>query len=146
MGSTRSRWTTRRRRRPALLTGLLRIALGAAVLLAGVVTVAMVDANWRFSRLQTSASTRVLSAPFELRHGLSLDQRDLTERLRRLGYQAVKTQPTRPGEYSRRFRSVDIYLNAFEYPDGPAPPKLVRVRLRFGRISRIGVIPLASFR
>ena len=137
MASGRSRSRARRRRRPSFLAGLFKLGLGLIVLLAGILTVAFVDANWRFSRLSRTTSTRVFSAPFVLEEGRYVERRDLTERLSRLGYRTVQGEPTRPGEYSRRFRSYDIYLNAFDYPDGPSEAALVRIRMGFGHVSQI---------
>jgi penicillin-binding protein 1B len=138
MGTSRSRTSARRKRRRRIpFAGLLKLALGSLVLLAGVLTVAFIDANWRFSRLGIVAPTRVLSAPFNLEDGLMLDRRDLAERLTRLGYRTARGSPQAPGEFSRRFRAFDIYLNGFDYPDGRAEPTLVRVRLGFGRVTRV---------
>ena len=125
----------RRTAPPPWLRWGLRLALSGSVLLAGILTVAFVDANWRFSRLEAAAPVRLFSSPFLLTKGLALGRDDLTERLARLGYRQVEGHPQIPGEFSRRFRGYEIHLNAFDYPEGPAEALPVRVRLGFGRVS-----------
>ncbi len=137
MGSNRSRSKTRRHPGLSLLGIVVRAGAGVAVLLAGILTVAVIDANVRFSKLQGTSSTQVYSAPYVLERGVYLSRDALTERLDRLGYRFVDGAPARPGEYTRRFRSLDVYLNGFEYPEGPAPPALVRIRTGFGHVTRV---------
>jgi penicillin-binding protein 1B len=115
----------------------LRLALAAAVVLAGLLTVAFIDANIRFAHLEAAAPARVYSAPFVLADGVTLSRDDLAERLGRLGYRRVEGRPKTPGEYSTRFRTWEIYLNAFDYPEGRVAEHPVRVRLSFGRVSHV---------
>lgn len=122
---------------PPLWRWGLRAALAGSVLLAGILTVAFIDANWRFARLEAAAPVRLYSSPFVLARGLALGRDDLTERLVRLGYRQVDGHPKVPGEFSRRFRGYEIHLNAFDYPEGPVQALPVRVRLGFGRVSGI---------
>src|SRR5882724_2038989 len=84
--------------RPALRY-LLRGVIGSAVVPAGVLTVAFVDANWRFAHLEAAAPARIYSAPFVLAKGLALRREELTERLGRLGYRQVEGHPATPGEF-----------------------------------------------
>jgi penicillin-binding protein 1B len=116
---------------------LLRLALAAALVVAGGLTVACIDANWRFAHLEAAAPARVYSAPFVLKDGVAISRDDLSERLVRLGYRKVEGHPTTPGEFSTRFRSFEIYLNSFEYPEGRSREMPVRVRLGFGRVGHI---------
>jgi penicillin-binding protein 1B len=122
---------------PRSLRYLLRGMIGSAVVLAGVLSVAFVDANWRFAHLEAAAPARIFSAPFVLTKGLALRREELTERLGRLGYRSVEGHPTTPGEFSRRFRGYEILLNAFDYPEGRAEATPLRVKLSFGRVGRL---------
>ena len=114
---------------------LLRLALGTAVVLAGVLTVAFIDANWRFHRMEAAAPARLFSAPFTLADGVALRRDDLIERLTRLGYRKVEGHPKTPGEFSQRFRSFEVYLNAFDYPEGRAEALPLRVKIGSRRVN-----------
>jgi penicillin-binding protein 1B len=127
----------RRLARPAFY-----VALAAAVLLAGLLSVAFVDANWRFAHLEAAAPARIFSASYPLQEGRGLAREDLFERLARLGYRRVEGHPTIPGEYSQRFRALEIYLNAFDYPEGRSEARAVRVKLSSDRVR--GVEDLSS--
>jgi penicillin-binding protein 1B len=116
---------------------LLRLGLALALVLAGLLTLAFIDGNWRFDHLEAAAPARVFSAPFLLAEDVAIAREDLQERLSRLGYRKVEGHPGTPGEYSVRFRSCEIYLNAFEYPWGKTEATPLRVRTSFGRIGSI---------
>jgi penicillin-binding protein 1B len=115
----------------------LRLALAVSLVVAGMLTVAFIDANIRFAHLEAAAPARVFSAPFVLADDVVLSKEDLAERLARLGYRRVEGRPASPGEYATRFRTWEIYLNAFDYPEGRLPEHPVRVRLSFGRVGRV---------
>jgi len=125
-----------------MIRWLFRLALAVALALAGVLTVAFVDANWRFAHLEAAAPARVFSAPFALAEGTPVRRDDLLERLGRLGYRRVEGHPQTPGEYAVRFRSYEIFLNAFDYPEGRFPETPVRIRVGFGQ--RIGGVDHAE--
>jgi penicillin-binding protein 1B len=116
---------------------LLRVGVALALVLAGLLTIAFIDANWRCAHLEAAALARVFSAPFVLTEDTTVDRRDLEERLRRLGYRRVEGHPTTPGEFSTRFRTFEIYLNAFDYPEGRVEALPVRVKISFGRVSHV---------
>jgi penicillin-binding protein 1B len=116
---------------------LLRIGLALALVLAGLLTLAFIDGNWRFAHMEAAAPARVFSAPFVMAEDVAIDRDNLQERLDRLGYRKVEGHPATPGEYSVRFRSTEIYLNAFEYPSGKTEATPVRVKTTFGRVSHI---------
>ena len=116
---------------------LLRLGLALALVLAGLLTLAFIDGNWRFAHLEAAAPARVFSAPFLLAEDVAIAREDLQERLARLGYRKVEGHPGTPGEYSVRFRSCEIYLNAFEYPWGKTEATPLRVKTSFGRVSQI---------
>nr|MBP7149683.1 transglycosylase domain-containing protein [Acidobacteriota bacterium] len=50
--------------------------------------------------------TRVLSAPYPVTMGRTVEELELDQRLERLGYTRVKARPTRPGEY---FHGTEVY-------------------------------------
>ncbi len=125
-----------------MIRWLFRLALAVSLALAGVLTVAFVDANWRFAHLEAAAPARVFSAPFALAEGTPVGRDDLLERLGRLGYRRVEGHPQTPGEYAVRFRAYEIFLNAFDYPEGRFPETPVRVRVGFGQ--RIGEVKHAE--
>ena len=105
---------SRRRPRAASISRfLLRSALALTLILAGALSIAFIDANWRFARRGSAAPVRLYSAPFLLRDGVAVTQADLAERLSRLGYRKLEGRPRTPGEYSQRFRSFEIALNRF---------------------------------
>ncbi|HEV8700523.1 MAG TPA: PBP1A family penicillin-binding protein [Candidatus Polarisedimenticolia bacterium] len=116
---------------------LLRLGLAVALVLAGLLTLAFIDGNWRFAHMEAAAPARVFSAPFVLAEDVAIVRDDLQERLGRLGYRKVEGHPATPGEYSVRFRSTEIYLNAFEYPWGKTEATPLRVKTSFGRVSHI---------
>src|SRR5262245_49133659 len=116
---------------------LLRAGLAVALVLAGLLTLACIDANWRFSHMEAAAPARVFSAPFVLSDGVAVVREDLQERLARLGYRKIDGHPGMPGEYSTRFRALEIYLNAFDYPAGKVEATPVRVKIGFGHVGRV---------
>ncbi len=116
---------------------LLRVGLVLALVLAGLLTIAAVDANWRFAHLEAAAPARVFSAPFALSDGTPITREDLQERLGRLGYHQVEGHPGTPGEYSTHFRSFEVFLNAFDYPEGRTEAMPLRVKIGFGHIGRV---------
>ncbi|MGH9798363.1 MAG: hypothetical protein ACRD5D_09445, partial [Candidatus Polarisedimenticolia bacterium] len=115
----------------------LRAGIAAGLVMAGLLTVAFIDANIRFARMEAAAPARVFSAPFVLAEGVPLSREELSERLDRLGYRRVAKHPAVPGEYATRFRSFEIHLNAFDYPEERSPEIPVRVRIGFGRVTGV---------
>src|SRR5437867_3080718 len=108
-------------RRRGVRRGFLIVPLAFAVVLAGALSVAFLDANWRFARHGPPAPVRIYSVAFPLHEGVALTPGDLVERLGRLGYRRVDSHPATPGEYARRFRGWEIALNRFDGPHGPVP-------------------------
>ena len=135
MTSDRRETSVMRRLVPSRL--LLRAGLAIALVLAALLTLACLDANWRFARLEAAAPARVFSAPFVLAEGVAVTREDLMERLGRLGYRKVDGHPATPGQYSVRFRALEVYLNAFDYPTGKVEATPVRVKIGFGHVGRI---------
>ena len=132
----RRRAAATRRRHPgweSVFRVVLKTALGATAVLLGVLTVAFIDANWRFAHQEASSPARIYTAPHVLTDGLAVVRSDLADRLKRLGYRQVDRPVEAPGEFRSRFRSFEIYLNSFDFADGPAPAMRVRLPLRFGR-------------
>jgi len=116
---------------------LLKLVIGGGIVLAGVFSFVLIDVNWRFARLEAAAQARVFSAPYVMTEDLPVDRADLAERLTRLGYRKVNGAPLTPGEYAIRFHTFDIYLNEFDYPEGRAEARRVRVKTGFGRVGNI---------
>ncbi len=137
MPRTRRARGTRRRRAAPRGRLALRLALACGLVLAGALTVAFLDANWRFASSGPPPPIRLYSASFEMRGDRPLASADLTERLTRLGYRRVEGRPRTPGEFTQRFRSFEIYLNRFDHPDGAVEPYPMRVHLSSGRIARL---------
>src|SRR5258706_7646147 len=65
---------------------LLRLGLAVALVLAGLLTLAFIDGNWRFAHMEAAAPARVYSAPFVLAEDVAVVREDLQERLSRLRY------------------------------------------------------------
>jgi penicillin-binding protein 1B len=123
-------WRARRR-------WLLLAPFAFLVAFAGALSVAFLDANWRFSHHGPPPAARLFSAPFPLREGEPLEPADLVERLSRLGYRKVDRHPSVPGEYSRRFRGFEIALNRYDGPEGPVEARTVRVHIGGGRLGDV---------
>jgi penicillin-binding protein 1B len=135
MATVRRQAGVKRRIDPIRL--LLRAGLAVSLVLAGLLTLACIDANWRFAHLEAAAPARVFSAPFVLADGVAVGRDDLQERLARLGYRKIEGHPSTPGEYAVRFRALEIFLNAFVYPTGKVEAALLHVKIGFGRVGRI---------
>jgi len=132
------RRTAKRRARSSSRRALLWWGpLAFLVVLAGALSIAFVDANWRFSRQGPPPPVRVLSVPFAIKDGMRLSREDLVDRLKRLGYRQVEGRPSTPGEYALRFRAVEIARNRFDGPAGPVDPLTVRVRLGSSRVGNV---------
>ena len=65
--------------------------------------------------LGVAFSTRIYSAPHELRSGAPADLPGLLERLARLDYRETRL-PAAPGEYRRQGAAVEVYLRGFRSP------------------------------
>jgi penicillin-binding protein 1B len=133
-GESGGRHRRKRRRSGPIYRFLLKATIASALVLAGFLSVAVVDVNLRFGYRQTPDPIRIYSSPFRLAPGIVLRAADLSERLSRLGYRKVAGHPATPGEYGVRSGTFTIGLNAFDYPEGPAGPITVRVRLRSDRV------------
>ncbi len=103
----------------ALVTVLLTVALGAYLFhLDRLITETFEGRRW-------SVPAQVYAAPLEVYPGSDLTLAELTEELRRLGYTAHANLPA-PGTYARRGASLDIYLRAFEFLEGPRASQRIR--------------------
>src|SRR5258706_15926998 len=58
---------------------LLRLGLAVALVLAGLLTLAFIDGNWRFAHMEAAAPARVYSAPFVLAEDVAVVREDLPE-------------------------------------------------------------------
>ncbi len=139
-GKRRTPGGQRRRRRPGpgrFARFLIKAGIAVAFVLAGFLTVAVVDVNWRFTHRENPTPIRIFSAPLNLAKGVIMPRDDLRERLRRLGYRQVNGHPATPGEYGRRQGTFTIFLNAFDYPGEPLEAVPLRVRISSGVVRRV---------
>ena len=128
----------RRRRGPGLFTRILiKLSIAGILVLAGFLTVAVIDVNWRFTHRETPTPIRIFSASLDLSEGAIVPARDLVRRLTRLGYRQVSGHPATPGEFSRRTGTFTIFLNTFVYPEGEVEGSTVRLRLGTDRVRRV---------
>lgn len=106
------------------------LVLGAAVLL-----YLYVEVTTRFEGRLWKLPSRVYSDRLVLRVGSAVPPGALVDRLDRSGY--VEDDPTRPGVYSKRGETLEVYLRAFEAPWGRLEPRRLRMRLRGGKVVSI---------
>ena len=107
----------RARKRGGLFSFLSASALAALLAAAAVVFVA----ERKLSRmvvngLGVSFSTRIYSAPFRLREGVSPTPERFIRRLERLGY-TTAARPQRPGEYEHAGADLQVWLRSFKTPE-----------------------------
>ena len=90
----------------------------------------------RFESREQEAPTRVYGRAVRLDGGTLLPANEIVERLKRLGYRAVKTEPKNPGEY-RTGSTLAVHLRPFEAPGGEVPARSVTIHHSGKRISRV---------
>ena len=137
MGKTtrESRSKKKRRRR----TGRIRLAAGILVPLtvlgAAVFLYEYVEVTSRFEGRLWKLPSRVYSDHLVLRVGSQVPPRALTRRLDRSGY--AERTPSRPGLYSYRGGTLDVYLRAFDAPWGRVDPRRLRIRFVGNEVTSI---------
>lgn len=77
-----------------------------------------------FGERNWSVPSRVYARSVELYPGRTVDQSDLTEKLRDRQYVRADT-PDQPGEYSSTESGVTVHLRSFRFPDGSEPARTV---------------------
>src|SRR5262245_55252056 len=121
------------RLRRAVLYGLGAVAL---VLLCGFVWIDRSIVR-RFEARSASVPSRVYAIPFTASRGGRLDVAGLLDRLRRLDYEEVRGEPTRPGTFARDGKDWTIYLRSAVTPDGEHEALAVRLDVSFRRLREI---------
>jgi penicillin-binding protein 1B len=93
----------------------------------------------KFEGRSWAVPSRVYTASFPLYPGLEVDGTGMIERLRRLGYREVQTDPAVRGEYRRdpRGQFLDVSLHAFRYPLQAENGRTIRIALDHGVVTRI---------
>jgi len=94
----------------------------------------------KFEGQRWEVPARIYSDSFSVYPGLRVDTDAFRRRLERLGYTRVSREPERRGTYAfaARPRGLDLYLNAFDYPDGNEPGRFLHMDLdELGRVIRI---------
>jgi len=132
---------TKQKPKPAKRSGLRRFlalwplwfVLSLVALLA---YVAFLDYKVRlhFAGAQWALPAHVYARPLELYATVALSASDLEERLRQLGYRA-KRHPTRPGEYRRLPKQLDIVSRPFQFWDGLQESRKFRVSFAERQVS-----------
>lgn len=88
-------------------------------------------AGWRWE-----LPARVYARPLELYAGLELEDGQLEEQLKRLGYRAVG-DPAGAGEYASRHDRIDVHTRGFRFWDTREPSQLIQVQFAGGRITAL---------
>lgn len=140
--ASRAPWRGRARR-PGRRAGRSRIVLLVLLPLAIVgvlgllfVTVLSHRVAARFEARELESPTRIYGRVVTLRPGLLMPSREIGERLKRLGYRTVRTEPARPGEY-REGRWLEIRMRGFDAPFGEVRPRAIGIRHSGERIASI---------
>jgi penicillin-binding protein 1B len=120
-----------RKARPRAKWRVWVLGLGIPLLVAGILVVLAVftQITLTFEGRLWSLPTRVYSAPLRLAAGRVLDEDALVARLDRCGYARVQAQPSAPGQYRRRYSTVDLFVR--EFPRGGHRTASRRVALTF---------------
>ena len=119
---------------------LWAVALALSVLFAALVAYAYrLDREIvsRFEGKRWRLPSKIYSDVHSIYPGLSVKGSNLTERIRRLGYQVAKGKALRKGEFRTGAGFVEIYLHDFLYPSGPFKGFPVRVETTDGVIDRM---------
>ena len=115
----RARWL---RPRWVLGLGVPLVVVGLIVVLAAYTQITLT-----FEGRLWTLPARVYSAPLRLLPGQALDAAAVTARLERSGYARVDGVPSRPGQYRKRSRGIDLYARGFSGAGRPLPPRQVTV-------------------
>jgi penicillin-binding protein 1B len=110
---------------PALT--LAAVAAGAALTLG---TVRHLDAVVveKFNGRRWDFPSRIYSDAFLIYPGIDLEAAGFTDRLKRLNYRPVTSEPLRKGDYRRTDSGLDLFLRDFSYP-GEHVDRLVHLEL-----------------
>jgi membrane peptidoglycan carboxypeptidase len=125
-------WRWRPSRRHFVLAGAASLSLG------------LLAAGWAASRItavfearERNTVSRLLGRAYPLSPGVPGSAKDLTRRLDRLGYHAVRGRVSEPGAYSAWGGTVEVSLRPFRGPEGERPATVARVQFGDGAIASV---------
>jgi len=100
----------------------------------------------RFSGKRWEIPSKIFSDSFTLYVGSEISAPQLLERLDRLDYRRIDTDPTHAGEYRYRQaeRRLDVFLHNFEYPAAAFHGFPARIDLEPGKVSAITRLDVAQ--
>jgi penicillin-binding protein 1B len=78
----------------------------------------------------------IYARPLELYPGAALTAAEVIAELDRLGY-ALQPSPPTPGAYNRRADELDVYLRAFDFPNGSRDAQRITLKFPAGSLARI---------
>jgi len=119
------------------LWGAVLVALAGSIALVSYAQKLDREIVSRFEGKRWRLPSKIYSDVYSLYPGLSLKDSNLTERLRRLGYQVAKGKALRKGDYRVRAGFVEIYLHDFHFPNGPSEGFPVHMETADGKIERM---------
>ncbi len=90
----------------------------------------------RFGSKKWELPARVYARPLELYPGLALNADNLARELSLLRYRKTNRIEV-PGSYSVDKNVFTLYCRPFEFPDGPEPPRKIRVAIQGGKVSAL---------
>ncbi len=90
-----------------------------------------------FDRGPWELPARVYAAPFVFHPGLHLEKIGFYDRLARLRYREIDSQPTRRGDFRRIAGGAEVFLRGFSYPRQPAPQRRLRLAATDGILTSI---------
>jgi penicillin-binding protein 1B len=125
----RGRWLRRR--------WVLGLAVPALVVGLVVVLTVYTQITLTFEGRLWTLPARVFSAPLHLSVGQDVDAAAVTARLERSGYARLETAPSRPGQYRKRAREIDLYARGFTRAGREVPPRHVTVSFSGSSIDAI---------
>ena len=117
---------------------IVRYGIGATalVLLGGIVWVDRSIVR-RFEARATSLPSRVYAIPFTASSGGRLDVAGLLDRLGRLAYREVRSEPTRPGTFRRDGKDWTVHLRTAVTPEGEREAFPVKLDVGWKRLREI---------
>ncbi len=90
-----------------------------------------------FDRGPWELPARIYAAPFVFHPGLHLEDVGFYDRLARLRYREIDSQPTRRGDFRRVAGGAEVFLRGFAYPRQPAPQRRLRMDATDGILTSI---------
>jgi penicillin-binding protein 1B len=142
MGTSKKKKRKRSRKARRSRHGKIRVLVGVLVpilVLAATAAVYLhVEVTSKFEGMLWETPSRVYSDRLVVFTGSELAPASLTGRLDRAGYAPVNTEPSTPGQYRYRDRTLDVYLRPFE--GSPERLEARRRMVRFGRGKVLAIV------